>query len=203
MIQTNGYVIKDKGRLRKNIRKAIVSILKDKTSAENRVYSNPSIPPAEKELPIILVYSRTEPVEPLADAPRELIRRLGIIIEIIAKGSEDNLEVGTPENGVDPVDDILDDMAEQVEQAMSKDDTLLATCDDSILTNTEFEYESEGGLVIGALRLSYDVTYTTMSPRSSLDQGIKDSFLTNTVDYNISEDENTREATDKVDLPQS
>lgn len=200
-IQTNNAVIADKGRLRKLIRKKVVEILKGKTDAGDRVFPNATVPPWEEELPVILIYARTEPATELSMAPRELNRSLDLAIEIIAKGPEENVDLQTPEPGVKTLEDILDDIAEQVECEMSRDDTLQDTCDDSVLTTTEFEFESVGALPIGSARLTYEVSYTTMSPRDLIKQGVDDDFKQNQIDYNIGDDENTVEANDTVDLP--
>lgn len=202
-IQKNGFVKADLGRLRKNIRKAVVSILKGKTDAGDRVFPNASVPPWEEELPVILVYQRNEPVSPIGMSPKELQRSLNLAIEIVAKGPEENSDLNTPEAGVKSLEDILDDIAEQVECHLHADDTLQGTCDESELTNTEFEYESVGALPIGSAQLTYEARYTTMVPRDTSKQDANADFATNDIDYNIGDDENTIEANDTVDLPTS
>ena len=202
-IQKNHSVKADLGRLRKNIRKAVVAMLKDKTAVGARVFPNASVPPWESELPVILVYQRSEPTTQLGQSPKELIRSLDLAIEIIAKGPEENVDLATPEAGVKSLEDTLDDIAEQVESELHADDTLQGTCDESELNNTEFEFESVGALPIGSARLTYTASYTTMVPRDTAKQDANDDFKTNQVDTNIGDDENTRESTDTVDLPTS
>lgn len=202
-IQKDGVVVPDLGHLRKNIRKAVVAMLKDKTDVGARVFSNSSVPAWEEELPVILVYQRTESAVEFAMAPKELRRSLDLAIEIVAKGPEENSDLQTPETGVKSLEDQLDDIAEQVECLLHADDTLQGTCDESSLTNTEFEFESVGALPIGSARLTYEALYNTMAPRDTSKQNADDDFETNQVDYNIGDDENTREASDKVDLPTS
>ena len=107
------------------------------------------------------------------------------------------------------MEDILDDIAEQVEKLLADDDSLQGTADSSILINTEFEFDSAGGKPVGSCRLTYGVTYYTMSPRDINTQNLNDGFEetgpqdfeTNNVEYNIGDDENTREATDTVVQP--
>jgi len=200
-IQKNGYVKADLGRLRKNIRKAVVAMLKDNTDAGARVFPNSSVPPWESELPVILVYQRNEPTSKLGHTPKELIRNLDLAIEIVAKGPEENSDLVTPEVGVKSLEDTLDDIAEQVECYLHADDTLQGTCDESELNSTEFEFESIGGLPIGSARLTYTASYTTMVPRDTSKQDADSDFTKNEIDYNIGDDENTREANDTVDLP--
>lgn len=201
-IQDNNAPIKDKGLLRKNIRKKVAEILRGNTDAGNRVFPNASVPPWEEELPVILIYPRSESVAKYAEAPREFERDLDLTIEIIAKGPE------TDEDGNPPVDsagnpkkaleDILDDIADQVEILMAKDETLQNTADDSILKSTEFEFESAGALPIGSARLTYGVTYYTHSPRKSEETS---DFATSQHDWHTGKvDDNTREAKDTVDI---
>ncbi len=202
-IQRNGVVKADMGRLRKAIRKAVVDILKGNTDAGDRVFPNASVPPWSNELPVILVYQRTEPAREISMSPKELQRSLDLAIEIVAKGPEENSDLATPEPGVKSLEDQLDDIAEQVECFMHADDTLQGTCDESVLTTTEFEFESVGEMPIGSARLTYEASYTTMVPRDTSKQDANADFATNDIDYNIGEDENTREANDTVDLPTS
>lgn len=200
MIQDNGGPKQDSGKLRKNIRKKIASILTGRTDAGGRVFPNASVPPWQEELPVILVYQNTESVSEYAIAPRELERSLSINVEIVAQGPEINVDLQTPQQNEKTLEDILDDIAEQVEGLMGADETFGGLADGSILSNTEFEFDSNGGAPIGSARLTYSVTYYTMSPRTNPEFS---DFKTAGVDYNVSEDENTREAKDTVAIPQS
>ena len=205
-IQDNLAPPGDRGLLRKNIRKKVVEILKGKTDVGNRVFPNASTVIDEALLPVILIYPRSESASKYATAPRELERDLDLAIEIIAKGPETD-ETGIAPEDQDPskksLEDILDDIAEQIECELSRDDTLQNTVDDSILTNIEFEFEGSGGLPIGSARLTYAVTYFTMSPRSVDKQGGLADFKTAEVEHNIGDDPNTREAKDSVAIPQT
>ena len=201
MIQTNGVIPADKGRLRKTIRKKIVEILKDKTDVGDAVFPNASVPPWHSELPVILVYSQKETSTEYAIAPKELERDLSIEIQIIATGPEENKELATP-GASKSLEDILDDIAQQVEDAMDVDDSLQDTVDDSILTGTEQEFDSAGGSPEGSCRLTYSITYFTMSPRDTTGQPNTDKdFTSNKVEFNIGDDKNTRESEDTVIQP--
>ena len=200
-IQKNGVIPKDKGKFRKLIRKQVVALLKNRTDAGPRVFANATTPQWDNELPAILVYPRSEPVSEYAQAPKELERDLTLEIEIYAEGPEID-EEGNPPTGKS-LEDILDDMTVQVENALDFDDTLGGTCDESILTNTEFDFEGDGGQPLGSARLTFSVTYLTKSPRSVDKQGSLADFKSNKVDWNIGDDPKTREAKDTIDLPQT
>ena len=96
--------------------------------------------------------------------------------------------------------DIIDDISEQVECALSVDETLDGNCDESDLSGTEFEFESVGGRPIGSGNLTYTAIYHTMSPRSVEKQGNIADFEKANIDYNIGDDENTVEASDELDI---
>lgn len=188
---------------RKEIRKKIVELLKGKTDAGNRVFPNASVPQWEEELPVILIYPRSETAEEYAIAPRELERDISLAIEIVAKGPEVDEEGNEPE-GATSLEDILDNIAEQVEAIMAADDTLGCTADNSILKNTEFEFEAAGGLPIGSCRLTYSVTYFRPSPDLQPElPAFKNVDADWRVGHNNSAPDSINEANDLVDIPQT
>lgn len=189
-------------KTRKQIRAKVVSLLKNKTNAGPRVFPNYSVPPAEEELPVILVYPRSEGASMYAEAPREFTRDLDLTIEIIADGPEVD-ENGDPPKGKSSLEDRLDDIAEQVECEMARDETLGCTADDSFLSQTEFEFEGGGGQPIGSCRLTYTVRYNRMMPDSVEKQlGELDAFEGADVQFDLIESEpNTIEAQDTIDVP--
>ena len=202
MIQTKGVIPDDRGRLRKTIRKKVVEILKDNIAEIGaNVFPNATVPPWHKELPVILVYIQKEGSSKYAEAPKELERSLDIEIEIVATGPEINVELVTP-GANKSLEDILDDIAEKVENLMDVDDSLQDTVSESFLSGTELEYDAAGGSPIGSCRLTYSATYYTMSPRDTTGQANTDKdFTKNKVEFNIGDDENTRESEDTVIQP--
>jgi len=188
-------------KTRKLIRKKIVSILKNKTLAGARVFPNHSVPPAVEELPVILVYPRSEQNEKYAESPREYTRELDVSIEIIAAGPEVD-EEGNEPAGKTSLEDLLDDIAEQVECEMAKDETLGCEADDSMIRNIEFQFEGSGGEPIGSCRMTYQVEYNVMSPESVEKQlGELDTFEGANTQYDLVESEpNTIEAEDTIDV---
>lgn len=194
-------------KTRKEIRKAVVDLLKNKTLAGAKIFPNYSVPPAEEELPVILVYPRSEPVTLYAESPREFTFKLDLTIEIVAAGPEVDEEGNLPETalGKQSLEDILDDISEQVLCEMARDETLRCTADDSFLTNVEFEFEGGGGQPIGSCRMTYEVSYNRMVPESADKQlGKLDDFEGANVDYDLIESEpDTIEAEDAIDVPTS
>ena len=147
------------GPRRQDIRKKIREILIGKTIAGTRVFTNQAAPTWVEDLPVILIYPRSESAELFNQAPRELKREIQMVIEIVASGSEEpNAE------DKDTVEDILDEMSTLIECEMARDETLENLADMSILTSTDFDFAGEGAKPIGSARLVYNIVYYEASP---------------------------------------
>ena len=188
---------------RKLIRKAIAKILTNTTQAGAKVFTNQSTPVPEEDLPCIKIYPRSEAATKFAEAPRELKRIIDVSVEIFVAGPEEPNETDKP-----TVEDLLDDLADEVECELSRDDTVRSTADDIILINTEFEFDGSGARPIGSCRMTYAVTYHQLTPDSIDKQtGIED-FKRSHTDYHVGHHdekpdlENT-EAEDDIVLPQT
>lgn len=158
---------------RKLIRNAIVAVLKAAaTAADQRVFKSRSIPWRTVELPAISVLCVTEEVDEASaqTTPRELVRSADIVLDLVA---------WVPADG--DVDDVLDDLAEQVEAAMDANRYLDDTASDSRLVSSEFGEVPEGNRPIGALRLTYRVQYLAHAPASTSHDALKTAVVT----YNL------------------
>lgn len=180
--------------------------MKGKTHAGDRVFPNYSVNPGEEQLPCIMVYPDTEGADKYGDAPREFELGLGMRIEIVAAGPEVDEEGNYPNPDLQTsVEDLLDYIWEQVVCELSKDETLGGVCDDSMLTNTEFQFEGEGGQPIGSCRMSYLFTYYRLIPESVDKQlGTLDDHTELGLTWKLKEDssdDDTTEATDTVAVP--
>lgn len=137
---------------RKQIRAAIKSLLKGQVSeVGDRVFTNRFAPIWELPLPVILIYTRDEPVNKWSEAPREFERKLKLEIEIAASPTADA-----------EVDDILDDLCQKVEDKMRIDHTFDELASDFLLTNTEYQSTSNGSKEIAAARMTYEIAYYTV-----------------------------------------
>ncbi len=184
-----------------DIRKKVVELLKGKTHAGEHVFSNSAVPPWHEELPVILVYPRSEDISEYAIAPRELKRELQLAIEIVAAGPEEKPGAEVPEGQLS-LEDILDQIAEQVEFEMSKDETLGRLADDSILTGVEFDFDSSGGESIGSCRMTYKTTYYRPSPDLEPDYPVlKKVGAKYKVGHDNAAPDNVVEGEDSVDIP--
>lgn len=144
---------------RQVIRHAVVAQLINKTGAGTRVYPDRRIPFQRVELPALAVYVPTESVEiqSRATAPRELDRRAQAVVEVLVQQAEG-------------VDDALDALALEVENALHADWTLGGVASDLLLTSTETEVVDTGKQLIGVARLEFEVRYYTEAvPVAALD----------------------------------
>lgn len=140
---------------RQAIREAVVAQLIGvapafRTSAQGRVTKSRMAPMRGTDLPAINIY--TDGDETAAGskdtAPRELTRTTVVTIEAWARYAEN-------------VDDVLDELALEIETAMDVDLNLAGTAFDSVLERTEIGIKLEGDRPMGCVHLEYAVTFHT------------------------------------------
>lgn len=144
---------------RQLVRHAVVAQLTGKTAAGSRVYPDRRIPFERVELPALAVYVPTESVEVTsrATAPRELDRRAQVVVEALVQQATG-------------VDDALDALALQVEDALHADWTLGGKSSDLLLTSTETDVIDTGKQLVGVVRLEFEVRYySEATPAATLD----------------------------------
>jgi len=144
---------------RKIIRQALVDKLKTKvdgafvTCAEDRVYASRALTLFDQLLPAIIVYTRNENIleERFAsDGYGASKRDLEVAIEAVVLGNEQ-------------VDDILDDIAKQIENTLDGFEMSTRKADILELKSTEMDVSIEGSKIYGATRLNYKITYYTQN----------------------------------------
>lgn len=132
---------------RKNIREALRLLLLSETDAGTDVYANRVRSVWQNdELPAILIQTEDETIEVWGDSPREYERVMSVEIKINAEAD-------------DACDDVLDIIGAQVESRLSIDHTLGELCRDVVLRSAKLFLEKNGNNVIGALVLTFDITY--------------------------------------------
>lgn len=150
---------------RKLIRHAVVAVLANAATAAGARVQGTRIDSHKKtEIPAISVYTLSETVDDAGSgaAPREITRNV-------------KLEVAgwVAHSDVLPVDDAMDDLAEQIESAMDANRYLGGEAADTILESTEMQVRAEDGRsdpLTGIVTLTYSVTYrTTPVPPADLD----------------------------------
>ena len=151
---------------RKKIRKEILKLLVGKTAAKDRVRFNRAEKNWGENLPAITLFFRGEVVEQTDEAPRRMKRNLSLEVEVITYGEDGEC-----------LNDRMDELCEQVEQALSIDDSLAGSANDILLANvTDMETEAEGTKVYGAIKLNYLIEYYDFFPRDRKGQGRFDEY---------------------------
>lgn len=139
---------------RKLIRQKIAELLTDETAAGASVFTNRVVNVGHSELPALIVYSdgEDEP-EIYSDGPREYKRRARIAIELLVQA------------GSNPIDDDLDDLAEEVQRVLFCNPWLDGEAAGLELGAVEGPtIEADGRVLVGVLRLSWVAIYIEAAP---------------------------------------
>lgn len=138
---------------RRSIREAIAALMRNTATAGSRVYPSRLFSLDESELPSISVYTtddaNAEVVTKLTlSRPVRVNRELPVIIEAHAVMDES-------------IDDLLDGLALEIEQAMSLSIIVGQVELSSRLISTQTTFSGDGELQVGVIRLIYSVAYST------------------------------------------
>ena len=151
------------------IRNAIINQINGKTDAEDRVYGNRAKPLFDQFLPAILVYAKDENILEErfeTDGFGPLKRELEIAIEAVILGGDD-------------FDQKLDNLANQIENALDGFEISTRKSDILKLKSTEIDSSIEGSKIYGAVRLTYSVTYLTAVKQPDFSETIPTEIETN------------------------
>lgn len=137
---------------RRAIRERIVAILKAaNTIAGDRVFETRIRPIWQESLPAISVYTEQETISMRSVSPRRYLRTLTVAIDCAAEGKAD-------------LDDTLDALSAQVENALELDATLIDVTHVSDFWPRSAEMlvaEEPGAKLTGICRLKFDIEYMT------------------------------------------
>lgn len=133
--------------LRRQIREAVATAVTGLTTTNTRVFQSRVWPAGDAELPALFVYARSETATPVTvHSPREYERNLLIDVVGVAKASAD-------------LDDTLDQIAKEVEIALTNPVSALAgKATEITLQSTDIEME-QGERTTGRITLTYQVDY--------------------------------------------
>lgn len=135
--------------VRKQIRDNIVTTLTGLATTGSKVYKTRVYPLAEGKLPGLCVYTGSETLEASTlTRPRTKTRNLEVFVECYA-------------SGVSNVDDALDDICVEVEEALAVDVTRGGKAKDTVVTAAEMEFSGDGEKPVGVARLTVSVLYMT------------------------------------------
>lgn len=144
--------------LRRQIRDQVATMLAGLTTTGSNVFVTRAHPAEQANLPALLIYTLSETADLSTDdaqGVKTYRRTLELAVEGVAQGVS--------------VDDVLDDIALEVEEAIEADPTLGGLAWDSALTDTSIDVSRDGKKEGGSVRLVYSITYyATAADPSSL-----------------------------------
>lgn len=136
--------------VRKQIRdRVVVDVTNLATTGEN-VFQTRFYPLASAKLPGLAVYTNSETIEATTVArPRTMVRTLEVIVEGYAQAKTG-------------LDNTLDQINVEVEEAIAADSTLNNLVKDIKLTSVEVDYGADGEQPVGTIRMVFEAMYVTL-----------------------------------------
>ena len=136
--------------VRKSIREHVVTTVTSLSTTGSNVYETRYFPLQTGNLPALIVYTLDETIEDytIGQNTRTQLRSLNLNIEAHCRGTAN-------------IDDTLDTIAEEVEEAMVTDITSGGNAKDTKLVSTEVDFDTASQKT-GLMRLTYLITYNTV-----------------------------------------
>ena len=136
--------------VRQTIRDNVATTLTGLTTTGDNVYKTRLFPLGDSKLPGLCIYTRNEATSnSTITPPRTQIRNLNVTVEAYVKGTSS-------------IDDTLDTIAVEVEQALAIDLTRGGNAKDTRVTSFEVDYDGEGDQSNGVARFTITVDYVTL-----------------------------------------
>ena len=143
--------------LRQSIRERIATDLTGLSTTGSNVFQSRVYPVEDGSLPCLLVYTTSEESEVTEIAsPRPMTRFLNVIVHGVV--------------GATTPDDTLDTISKEVEVALAGDVSINSLANNSYLSSTSIEFNSDGAKPIGTVMLNYVVEYRNLdnNPESAI-----------------------------------
>lgn len=161
----------------KGIRQAFGVWLTGRTAAGTNVRGNRRLKPWEEDLPALSVYTLREENEVRDESPRSYLRRVEVAVEaaVVDPRTLDTLPPASAERAARELDDLLQQCEDAIHPrlafggvALPGGRELVVSTPHTFLAGTEYDFESETGIVIlGGARQVWTVGYVTEHPESS------------------------------------
>lgn len=117
------------------------------------VYQNRQARVQEGEKAILVVYAKNEAAEIFNEAPRLYERTLKLVVE-----------VAIYDHTATDLDDLLDDISDEIEQRVFRNEYLDDLAKTTFLSDTEIDFITDSEVPIGVCRVTFDVIYQTDAP---------------------------------------
>ena len=143
--------------LRQSIRERIGTLVTGLSTTGSNVFQSRVYPVEDGSLPCLLVYTTSEESEVTEIAsPRPMTRFLNVTVQGVV--------------GATTPDDTLDTISKEVEVALAGDVSINNLANNSFLSSTTIEFNSDGAKPIGTVMLNYIVEYRNLdnNPESAI-----------------------------------
>jgi hypothetical protein len=136
--------------VRKLIRDNIKTVLTGLTTTGSNVFQTRLFPIEEGNMPALCIYTKTEVTDYSSmTPPRTQYRTLEIAVEAYVKGTS-------------LLDNSIDTIAVEVEEALATDLTRGGNAKDTLITGVEIDYSPDGEQSVGIARFTVQVVYVTL-----------------------------------------
>lgn len=136
--------------VRKSIRDDVTTTLTGLTTTGSNVFQTRLFPLGEAKLPALCIYTKNESSDyATLTTPRTQVRSLEVIVEAYVKGTGS-------------IDDTLDTIAVEVEEALYTDLTRGGYAKDTQVTEFEADYSADGEQSVGMGRFTIAISYATV-----------------------------------------
>jgi hypothetical protein len=136
--------------VRTQIREAMKAALTGLPTTGAKVFKSRDWPRNAEELPALLIYSGPESSEPV-DFDEATDRDYDVVVEVALFA------------GADGIDDFMDQIAVEVENAVQADQTFGGLAKSTTLTGSEPDVNLDGEMPFGSLAMTYSVNYVADS----------------------------------------
>tara|TARA_R100000781_G_scaffold112701_1_gene80200 strand:- start:116 stop:559 length:444 start_codon:yes stop_codon:yes gene_type:complete len=136
--------------VRKSIRDNITTTLTGLTTTGTRVHQTRFYPLAEAKLPALTIYTKSETSDySTVKTPRTTIRTLDVTVEAYVSANTN-------------LDNTLDTIAVEIEEALFTDLTRGGNAKDTKITSFDADFSGDGENPVGVGRFSIEVMYVTL-----------------------------------------
>ncbi len=135
--------------VRQQIRSQMATLLTSGVAlVSSRVYNSRVYPLTEAKLPAITVYAGAEQSGLMTSGRKTLMRTLTVNVDVYALATAN-------------LDNDLDAICVQVEEAIAADFSLSGLAKTTVLSGTEIDFSGEAEQPVGVARLNFSVVYST------------------------------------------
>jgi hypothetical protein len=129
----------------------VKTLLTGLNTTASRVYESRVYPLGSANLPGLLIFTKSEESEPvtIGSGTRTMLRNLSLVVEGYVKATSN-------------FDDVVDNIAQEVETVLANNLTLSGKAKDLYLESTEINFDGEGDQPVAVISMNYRIQYMTI-----------------------------------------